>query len=103
MYGLVVYPCGREEKVSKAGGCFLVLDCDLLLLIPPDIVIIRKLEKKERVRLGGRNSRMKQTKNRPLEGECAVRLTCEWKNAGSLSQRMLKQLRSLCSYCPACF
>lgn len=36
---------GGEEKVSRAGGCFLVLDRNLVLLIPSNIVVIRKLEK----------------------------------------------------------
>lgn len=42
LYVLFVYPSpnrgavksGGEEKVSTAGGCFFVLDCDLLLLVP---------------------------------------------------------------------
>lgn len=64
----------------------------------PNNVIIRKLEK-ERVHLGGRNSRIKETKHRPSEGDSAVSspsptkrlcLTHQWQNDCSLSQRRLK-------------
>lgn len=74
----------------------------------PNNVIIRKLEK-ERVHLGGRNSRIKETKHRPSEGDSAVSspnlvcLTHQWQNDGSLSQRLLKWLLSLYNHCAACF
>lgn len=96
---------GGEEKVSMAGGCFLVLDRDLLLPIPLyNFVFMRTLEK-GRAHLGGKNSRMKQTKNRLSEGE--------FKKPGLSDVRMEECLQPqppsavwsflLCSYCPGFF
>lgn len=75
----------------------------------PNNVVIRKLEK-ERVHLGGRNSRIKATKHRPSEGDSAVSsptlvcVTHQWQNACGLSRSVCwNSSFSRCNYCAPCF